>query len=1057
MDSRTVRVFLSSTFRDFSEERDLLVRKVFPELRRKCRERQVELVDVDLRWGITEKEAQQGKVLPICLAEIDRSRPYFMGFIGERYGWVPEKHQYDLSLILEQPWLDEHRGGKSVTELEMLHGVLNNSKMAGRAFFYFRSPAYSRKKGGPYLSEGTEEKAKLEALKDRIRKSRFPVVENYRSPEKLAEKVRDDLWKLIDESFPENEVPDALARERMRHEAYSATRRGLYLGGERYFETLDTAMRVKPFRPVLINGQSGGGKSALLANWAAEWRKRHPKALVIVHHLGCGADAADPVRMATRLMEEIARSTGDEFKPESDPDKQLEQLPQWLAIASVWAKRERKEFLFVLDGLDKINDRGHLRWFPNYLPPRVKLVASCLQGEVFEAAKILLAWSDLRVRPLTKSEQKYFIGKYLGRYRKSLTAKQTSNLQCHPLSGNPLFLLTILEELRVFGVHEKLADRLLALLTPPSGKARGEEPMVDDIFEHVLSRIEEDFGRKSVQAAMEAIWASRSGLLQDELLGIAKLAPSQWAAIQNALDESIYESGGKINFGHDHLRKAVEDRYRISGKRKLNLHHRLAGWFSKREVDVRVAEELPWQWMQAANGRELRASLLDSRLFKQLVSKDKYELLQYWLSLKTTSIAAEYEKVWESWCGETWNALEGAAIAELLGEFLARAGYYGTFTNKLFRSSVSYKSKFFGAKHCVALKALLGLADLLKDAGKLEEAESKYTEVLDSATDEGQNTKMLFLEAQNNLGLLMAERGNHQKAEKLLKACLRGHSDALGDQHPRTLATLNNIGVLAESRGDFPEAREYYRRAQAGLSASRGDGHPMSLMALGNVASMSDVIGDTIEARVLYTQTHKAFTEVLGAEHPFTLNTVNNLACLEFVSGDPEVAGQLFAGVVSAYRRTLDKNHPLLLKALDNLGHVRFRAGDLARAIRHFKEAFEGRKRTLGSGHNDTEASRYNFALSLKKSGKVSRAKKVLLEDGDPSDPNHNYLLARCECQRAHRDDAVRYLKLALSAKPELLPKALEEQDFNSIRASVLLEQKRSENNGLGASKCRPK
>ena len=44
--SRVIRVFLSSTFRDFGEERDLLVRKVFPELKRLCRERQVELVEV---------------------------------------------------------------------------------------------------------------------------------------------------------------------------------------------------------------------------------------------------------------------------------------------------------------------------------------------------------------------------------------------------------------------------------------------------------------------------------------------------------------------------------------------------------------------------------------------------------------------------------------------------------------------------------------------------------------------------------------------------------------------------------------------------------------------------------------------------------------------------------------------------------------------------------------------------------------------------------------------------------------------------------------------------
>lgn len=100
--SRTVRVFLSSTFRDFAEERDLLVKTIFPELRRRCRERQVELVDVDLRWGITEEEAQQGKVLPICLAEIDRSRPFFMGFLGERYGWVPKAGQYDLSTFLRK-------------------------------------------------------------------------------------------------------------------------------------------------------------------------------------------------------------------------------------------------------------------------------------------------------------------------------------------------------------------------------------------------------------------------------------------------------------------------------------------------------------------------------------------------------------------------------------------------------------------------------------------------------------------------------------------------------------------------------------------------------------------------------------------------------------------------------------------------------------------------------------------------------------------------------------------------------------------------------------------
>ena len=87
--SRVVRVFISSTFRDFGVERDLLIKRVFPELRRRARDRFVEVIGVDLRWGITEAQSQKGETLPICLREIERSRPYFIGLLGERYGWTP--------------------------------------------------------------------------------------------------------------------------------------------------------------------------------------------------------------------------------------------------------------------------------------------------------------------------------------------------------------------------------------------------------------------------------------------------------------------------------------------------------------------------------------------------------------------------------------------------------------------------------------------------------------------------------------------------------------------------------------------------------------------------------------------------------------------------------------------------------------------------------------------------------------------------------------------------------------------------------------------------------
>jgi hypothetical protein len=48
---RTVKVFISPTFRDMQAERAHLVRVVLPELKKLWRGKRVHLVDVDLRCG----------------------------------------------------------------------------------------------------------------------------------------------------------------------------------------------------------------------------------------------------------------------------------------------------------------------------------------------------------------------------------------------------------------------------------------------------------------------------------------------------------------------------------------------------------------------------------------------------------------------------------------------------------------------------------------------------------------------------------------------------------------------------------------------------------------------------------------------------------------------------------------------------------------------------------------------------------------------------------------------------------------------------------------------
>ena len=86
--SRVIRVFLSSTFRDMEMERSGLV-TLFMGLQVKAASRGATISLVDLRWGITEEDAKSGKVVEICLKEIVNSRPFFIGMVGDRYGWCP--------------------------------------------------------------------------------------------------------------------------------------------------------------------------------------------------------------------------------------------------------------------------------------------------------------------------------------------------------------------------------------------------------------------------------------------------------------------------------------------------------------------------------------------------------------------------------------------------------------------------------------------------------------------------------------------------------------------------------------------------------------------------------------------------------------------------------------------------------------------------------------------------------------------------------------------------------------------------------------------------------
>ena len=128
IENRHIRVFISSTFQDLQDERDYLMRHIFPELRLYASRRDVTLTELDLRWGITEDEAKSGKVLEICFNEIENSVPFFIGIIGNRYGWRPNISDINIDVFDKfeaiKGYIEKHL---SVTEMEMQFGVLEHA------------------------------------------------------------------------------------------------------------------------------------------------------------------------------------------------------------------------------------------------------------------------------------------------------------------------------------------------------------------------------------------------------------------------------------------------------------------------------------------------------------------------------------------------------------------------------------------------------------------------------------------------------------------------------------------------------------------------------------------------------------------------------------------------------------------------------------------------------------------------------------------------------------------------------------------------------------------
>nr|WP_281719832.1 tetratricopeptide repeat protein [Nitrosomonas nitrosa] len=976
--NRSIRVFVSSTFLDMKEEREALMSHTWPALRKFCREREVEFVEVDLRWGISEEQSIRNETLKLCLQEIRACRPYFVGLLGERYGWVPGPEAFTADLLEEESWLHEHRL-KSVTELEILHGVLNNSD-AEHALIYMRDPAYAHTYGAAHFPEDAKTADKQAALKAILRSASVskPITlrENYASPHQLATWVLDDLKAAIDADYPEQTVPDVLTREARDHEAFAEVLRRTYIARPDYFTQLDQ-QAMGDGGPLVLLGESGSGKSALLANWVMHWRTTHPQDLIVQHYIGSTPDSTDHWKLIQRLIAEIKRWADDLDEIPSSHDDLYKTFPVWLAKARSKAERDHARCILVLDALNQLADQDRaklLGWLPAHsFVGSLRLLTSTLSGETFQAVESR-GWATFMMEPFTTDERVQMIVAYLARCSKRLDAPRLKRLAAAPASANPLYLKILLDELRVTGTHERLADYLSA-------------PDIPALLKKVLTRYQRDYERDRlgvVGKALGFIWAARRGLAEAELLQLLKpvdqpqLPSAIWAPLRVAMGEMLIDSGGILNFAHDFSRIAVE-RFFVSDAEKGNtVRLALADYFEGQPISIRSCDELPWLLWKASALPRLRVCLLDLDRFLTIYQRSKDELMGYWVSLgEERAMATQYLSSFEQWTRKSDPEQGSISLAANRLSLFFHAAALHREAEPLARRVLAIDEKNYGPDHPEVARDLNNLALLLHAMNRLAEAEPLYRRALIiHERSYGSNHPNVAIHL-NNLAELLRATNRLAEAEPLYRRSLMINEQNYGPDHHDVARDLSNLAGLLRATNRLTEAEPLYRRALAISERSYGLNHPKVALRLNNLTELLRATNRLAEAEPLYRRALMINEQNYGPGHPEVATGLSNLAELLRATNRLVEAEPLCRRALSIDEQSYGPDHPDVARDLSNLAELLRATNRLVEAEPLCRRALVINEQSYGPDHPIVATGLNNLASLLKVTNRLTEAEPL--------------------------------------------------------------------------------
>jgi hypothetical protein len=327
--------------------------------------------------------------------------------------------------------------------------------------------------------------------------------------------VYESLSTIIEQQMAKLEASDPLNAEIGAHQAFGEERARHFVGRAAMLERIDAYLRSDDRRPLAIWGESGTGKSALMAEAVQGDAKMPPEARVICRFIGATPDSSNGRTLLEDMCREISRAYGaDERSVPVEYRNLVGEFPRRLALAR--ANRRLILFLDALDQLSDADDARNLAWVPAELPPHVRLVVTTLPGDCLSALRRKLPQANVvPLEPMPSTEGAQLLDLWLAEARRTFQPHQREEvLDKFARCGLPLYLRLAFEDARRSRSYD-----------PIPGGADGVAGLSDDVpgmIRSLFGRLsrEENHGATLVSRALACLGAARNGLAEDEIVDL---------------------------------------------------------------------------------------------------------------------------------------------------------------------------------------------------------------------------------------------------------------------------------------------------------------------------------------------------------------------------------------------------------------------------------------------------------------------------------------------------------------------------------------------------------